>query len=87
MQRVVDATFVGIETGRHYIHTHPDVSKLLLQSRVLNILSTAFCCSLRWLSPMDRARDMRCRWHVGQMDGLLLRHGRVLVFSRAKHAS
>ena len=39
VSRVVDATFAGIENGQHYIHTHPEVSELLLESRVKNILN------------------------------------------------
>lgn len=35
---VVDKTFAGIEQGLHYIHTHPEVSSAVLNSRVKNIL-------------------------------------------------
>jgi NAD(P)-dependent dehydrogenase (short-subunit alcohol dehydrogenase family) len=37
---VVDTFFAGIEAGKHYIHTHPEVSEILLESRVKGILKT-----------------------------------------------
>ena len=38
IETLVDAFFRGVEDGKHYIHTHPDHSRLILESRVGNIL-------------------------------------------------